>query len=84
MSSYNVVKTQVFVVGKDFGGRPAYLFALLYPERVSGVVTLGVPYTAPSTQSNYGESLPEGFYINRWQVRIHLVTDVIYLTCTPP
>ncbi|KAL2335298.1 hypothetical protein Fmac_016511 [Flemingia macrophylla] len=34
----------VFLVGKDFGARPAHFFSVLYPERVLGVVTLGVPY----------------------------------------
>ncbi|KAL6221852.1 hypothetical protein ACLB2K_005244 [Fragaria x ananassa] len=58
---------KVFLIGKDFGSRPAYLFALLYPERVSGVVTLGVPYTPPTSRPQYDKSLPEGFYINRWQ-----------------
>ncbi|XP_043687342.1 bifunctional epoxide hydrolase 2-like isoform X1 [Telopea speciosissima] len=56
---------KVFIVGKDFGFRPAYQFALLHPERVSGVVTLGVPYI-PSPVSLFGD-LPEGFYILRWQ-----------------
>ncbi|KAL2318841.1 hypothetical protein Fmac_032717 [Flemingia macrophylla] len=35
---------KVFLVGKDFGARPAHFFSVLYPERVLGVVTLGVPY----------------------------------------
>ncbi|KAL2349123.1 hypothetical protein Fmac_003123 [Flemingia macrophylla] len=34
----------VFLVGKDFGARPAHFFSVLYPERVLGVATLGVPY----------------------------------------
>ncbi|KAL6226528.1 hypothetical protein ACLB2K_000490 [Fragaria x ananassa] len=59
---------KVFLIGKDFGGRPAYLFALLHPERVSGVVKLGVPYTPPTSRPQYDKSLPEGFYINRWQI----------------
>ncbi|XP_043687341.1 bifunctional epoxide hydrolase 2-like [Telopea speciosissima] len=57
---------KVFIVGKDFGARPAYLFAVLHPERVSGVVTLGVPYV-PSGPSASFTDLPEGFYILRWQ-----------------
>lgn len=59
--------TQVFLVGKDFGARPAYLFSILHPERVLGVVTLGVPYVPPGP-SQYHKFLPEGFYILRWQV----------------
>ncbi|PRQ28886.1 putative soluble epoxide hydrolase [Rosa chinensis] len=58
---------KVFLIAKDFGARPAYLFALLHPERVSGVVTMGVPYTPPTSRPQYDNSLPEGFYINRWQ-----------------
>ncbi|KDO75870.1 hypothetical protein CISIN_1g0212821mg [Citrus sinensis] len=57
---------KVFLVAKDFGARPAYLFALLHPERVSGVITLGVPFIPPGT-AEFHKSLPEGFYISRWQ-----------------
>jgi len=57
----------VFLVGKDFGARPAYLFSILHPERVLGVVSLGVPYV-PSGPSLFHKFLPEGFYILRWQV----------------
>ncbi|XP_059438572.1 uncharacterized protein LOC132171305 [Corylus avellana] len=57
---------KVFLVAKDFGARPAYLFALLHPNRVLGVVTMGVPHIppGPSTYHNY---LPEGFYLSRWR-----------------
>ncbi|XVE51302.1 hypothetical protein DITRI_Ditri02bG0029300 [Diplodiscus trichospermus] len=57
---------KVFLVAKDFGVLPAYLFALFHPERVSGVVTLGVPYTPPQPPK-YRQALPEGFYILRWK-----------------
>ncbi|MED6195493.1 hypothetical protein PIB30_038342 [Stylosanthes scabra] len=57
---------KVFLVGKDFGGRPAYLFPILHPERVLGVITLGVPYVPPGSLP-FGKLLPEGFYILRWQ-----------------
>ncbi|OWM77493.1 uncharacterized protein LOC116208119 [Punica granatum] len=57
---------KVFVVGKDFGARPAYLLAALHKERVRGVVTIGVPLLPPSPPK-YHEYLPEGFYISRWQ-----------------
>ncbi|KAK7400539.1 hypothetical protein VNO78_11748 [Psophocarpus tetragonolobus] len=57
---------KVFLVGKDFGARPAYLFSILHPERVLGVITLGAPY-APLRLSAYYGLLPEGFYISRWQ-----------------
>ncbi|WJX52177.1 hypothetical protein P8452_38314 [Trifolium repens] len=58
--------SKVFLVGKDFGVRPAYLFSILHPERVSGVITLGIPYVPPRP-SMYHKLLPEGFYILRWQ-----------------
>jgi pimeloyl-ACP methyl ester carboxylesterase len=58
--------SKVFLVGKDFGVRPAYLFSILHPERVSGVITLGIPYVPPRP-SMYHKFLPEGFYILRWQ-----------------
>ncbi|XP_011047830.1 PREDICTED: bifunctional epoxide hydrolase 2-like isoform X1 [Populus euphratica] len=60
--------TKVVLVAKDFGAKPAYLFALLHPERVLGVVTLGVPFIPPGPgPSQYQKYLPEGFYISRWK-----------------
>ncbi|XP_051126114.1 uncharacterized protein LOC127248025 [Andrographis paniculata] len=60
--------TKAFFIGKDFGIRPAYLMPLLYPERVSGVVTLGAPYLPPTpSATSFLDHLPEGFYISRWQ-----------------
>ncbi|KAL5070642.1 hypothetical protein RYX36_021529 [Vicia faba] len=59
--------SKVFIVGKDFGSRPAYLFSILHPERVLGVITLGVPYVPPRP-AMYDKVLPEGFYIFRWAV----------------
>ncbi|XP_035544180.1 bifunctional epoxide hydrolase 2-like [Juglans regia] len=56
----------VFLIAKDFGARPAYLFAIFHPERVLGVVTMGVPHIPPGP-STYHKYLPEGFYISRWQ-----------------
>ncbi|KAL7000365.1 hypothetical protein U1Q18_001514 [Sarracenia purpurea var. burkii] len=58
---------KVFVVGKDLGGRPAYHFALLYPQRVSGVITLGVPFVLAGPQPFPLQSFPKGFYMFRWQ-----------------
>ncbi|KAI6697363.1 hypothetical protein NL676_017482 [Syzygium grande] len=34
---------KAFLVGKDFGAMPAYLVAVVKPERVCGVITLGIP-----------------------------------------
>ncbi|KAF8033059.1 hypothetical protein BT93_D1831 [Corymbia citriodora subsp. variegata] len=58
---------KVFLVAKDFGVFPAYMFSLLHQERVQGVVTLGFPHRSPSHPIKYHEHLPEGFYISRWQ-----------------
>ncbi|KAL2244813.1 UNVERIFIED_CONTAM: Epoxide hydrolase A [Sesamum indicum] len=57
---------KAFLVAKDFGVRVACLFAFLHPEKVEGVVTLGIPFLPP-TPMNFQELLPEGFYISRWQ-----------------
>lgn len=69
-------KTQVFLVGKDFGARIVYLYALFHPERVAGVVTLGVPFLPPAPTA-FQQFLPEGFYIARWEVY-----KVLMLTCS--
>lgn len=55
---------KVFIVAKDFGAKPAYVFALHHPDRVLGVITMGVPY---SPKSFTLDSLPEGFYVSRWR-----------------
>ncbi|XP_047308502.1 AB hydrolase superfamily protein YfhM-like [Impatiens glandulifera] len=57
---------KVFLVAKDWGTRPAYLLAFLHPTRVSGIITLGVPYMPPSPEERK-RLLPEGFYISRWR-----------------
>ncbi|PWA97878.1 epoxide hydrolase [Artemisia annua] len=57
---------KISIIAKDFGVRPAFLFALLYPTRVAGVVSLGVPH-APFGPRKFHIELPEGFYINRWK-----------------
>ncbi|XP_050370346.1 uncharacterized protein LOC126788400 [Argentina anserina] len=59
--------TKVFVVAKDYGCWPAYILALLYPDRILGVVTLGVAYIPASSRPSFTESLPEGFYISRFR-----------------
>ncbi|CAN0852950.1 Epoxide hydrolase A [Linum grandiflorum] len=54
------------VVGKDFGARVAYLYALKHPENVAGVVTLGSPFMPPGAIKS-GDYFREGTYISRWQ-----------------
>ncbi|XP_059301353.1 uncharacterized protein LOC132053376 [Lycium ferocissimum] len=58
---------QVILVGKDFGGRVAYHFALLHPDRVSAVATLGVPFLPTGPVTFPRDLIPRGFYVLRWQ-----------------
>ncbi|XP_077241720.1 epoxide hydrolase 2-like [Tasmannia lanceolata] len=58
---------KAFLIGKDFGVFPAYQFALHHPERVSGVITLGVPFMVPGPDTFPHHLYPEGFYILRWR-----------------
>ncbi|KAH0456437.1 hypothetical protein IEQ34_014344 [Dendrobium chrysotoxum] len=56
---------KAFLISKDFGAFPAYHFAIKHPDRVQGLVTLGIPYTPTGFEQML--SLPEGFYIKRWR-----------------
>ncbi|XP_023916329.2 uncharacterized protein LOC112027921 isoform X1 [Quercus suber] len=56
-----------FLIGKDFGAFPAYMVAAVHPERVSGVLTLGVPFMLPGPSAVQNHLLPQGFYVTRWQ-----------------
>ncbi|KAG6661460.1 bifunctional epoxide hydrolase 2-like [Carya illinoinensis] len=58
---------KAFIVGKDFGSMPSYLVAAVHPERVIGVITLGVPFLIPGPSAIQNHLLPEGFYVTRWQ-----------------
>ncbi|XP_038704256.1 bifunctional epoxide hydrolase 2-like [Tripterygium wilfordii] len=60
--------SKAFLVGKDFGAMPAYLVPVLHPERVNGVVTLGIPFIVPGPKAVLTDLMPEGFYISRWLV----------------
>jgi len=59
------------MVGKDFGAIPGYDFALHHPDRVSGVVTLGIPFSPKGLGLDL---LPEGFYVSRWRVNTYFVS----------
>ncbi|XP_021829951.1 bifunctional epoxide hydrolase 2-like [Prunus avium] len=65
LDSLGINKT--FLVGKDFGALPAYLVPALYPERVSGIITLGIPFIQPGLSGVQNHLFPDGFYITRWQ-----------------
>ncbi|KAF3451509.1 hypothetical protein FNV43_RR07604 [Rhamnella rubrinervis] len=56
---------KAFLVGKDFGSWAVYLFSLIHPTRVAGIISLGVPFFLPNPQRYL--DLPEGFYIFRWK-----------------
>ncbi|KAJ0960087.1 hypothetical protein J5N97_000146 [Dioscorea zingiberensis] len=50
---------KAFIVAKDFRAMAAYNFSLLHPDRVSGVVTLGIPFVSEAFSLAFTE-LPEG------------------------
>ncbi|KAJ9566067.1 LOW QUALITY PROTEIN: hypothetical protein OSB04_002033 [Centaurea solstitialis] len=58
--------SKVFVIGKDFGGMVGYIFTLFFPEKLAGIITLGIPYMPPEALQQL-QTLPEGFYMRRWQ-----------------
>ncbi|CAJ1956558.1 unnamed protein product [Sphenostylis stenocarpa] len=53
------------LVGKDFGAIPAYVVAALHPDKVTSVITLGVPFMLPGPAAV--ENLPKGSYVIKWQ-----------------
>jgi pimeloyl-ACP methyl ester carboxylesterase len=61
---------QVFVVGQDLGAQVAWHLCLLRPDRVRGVVVLGVPYfpRGPCPPTELFAALGDGFYITQFQV----------------
>ncbi|CBI28769.3 uncharacterized protein LOC100249958 [Vitis vinifera] len=58
---------KAFLVGKDFGAMPAFHVAVVHPERVSGVITLGIPFSLPGVSAIQMHLLPKGFYVQRWR-----------------
>ncbi|KAM7503479.1 hypothetical protein LguiB_002383 [Lonicera macranthoides] len=62
LDSFKIPK--VLLVGKDFGARVAYHFALLHPTRVQGIATLGVPFLLTGPEAFPSDLLPKGFYIS--------------------
>ncbi|KAM0054327.1 putative soluble epoxide hydrolase [Helianthus debilis subsp. tardiflorus] len=57
--------SKVFVIGKDFGSKVGYTFALFNPQKVAAIVSLGVAFRPPGSRAH--QPLPEGYYINRWK-----------------
>ncbi|XWS68621.1 hypothetical protein CRYUN_Cryun04dG0106400 [Craigia yunnanensis] len=64
---------KAFLVGKDFGAVPAFLLAVIHPVRVSGVITLGIPFLIPGPVGIQFDLLPKGFYMLRWVEIMDLV-----------
>lgn len=60
--------SKVAVVGKDFGSPVAYTLAILHPERVTSVVTMGVPFLPRSAIGQFYSGLTQGFYVLRWRI----------------
>nr|GEW52510.1 putative RNA-directed DNA polymerase [Tanacetum cinerariifolium] len=58
--------SKVFVIAKDFGTWIAYSFVLLHPEKIAGIITLGMAFMPPAAYKP-DFTLPEGFYVRRWQ-----------------
>lgn len=56
----------MYVIGKDLGSMVGYTYALFHPEKILGVVSLGVAFKPPGSKTH--KVLPEGYYINRWKV----------------
>ena len=70
---------QAFLVGKDFEASPAFLVVGLHPERVSGVITLGIPFMPPGVSVIPFHLLPKGFYLFRWQVSVSAVIITFFI-----
>ncbi|KAK3184174.1 hypothetical protein Dsin_031460 [Dipteronia sinensis] len=60
--------SKAFLVGKDAGVIPAYMIAAAHPEKVAGIITMGVPFLIPGPMLlQFTDKLPKGFCILRWQ-----------------
>ncbi|XP_059277677.1 uncharacterized protein LOC132031790 [Lycium ferocissimum] len=59
--------SKAFLVGKDFGNIVISRFVVLHKERVSGFITMGMPFFSPRTLELPEGQFPEGFYISRWR-----------------
>ncbi|KAL3017414.1 hypothetical protein AAZX31_06G276400 [Glycine max] len=60
--------SKAFLVGKDFGAIPGHLTTAVHPERVAGIITLGIPFMLPGPSAVESHlQLPKGFYITRWR-----------------
>ncbi|XP_021286110.1 bifunctional epoxide hydrolase 2-like [Herrania umbratica] len=62
--------TKAHIVAKDFGAFVAAMLAILYPDRVSSIVLLGVPFLLPGLSPLQSQLplIPPGFYMLRWMI----------------
>eukprot|EP00253_Pinus_taeda_P003763 PITA_03763 len=58
---------KAFIVAKDFGAFIAYYIGLCHPDRVKGIVTLGIPYRKPGVLTSNMDSAPKDLYVRHWQ-----------------
>jgi len=58
---------KAFIVAKDFGAFIAYYIGLCHPDRVKGIVTLGIPYRKPGVLPSNRDSAPKDLYVRHWQ-----------------
>ncbi|KAL6883517.1 hypothetical protein ACP4OV_010931 [Aristida adscensionis] len=63
---------KAFLVAKDFGAVAAYDFTLRHPDRIRGVMCLGIPFSPFNASLT---TMPEGFYMLRWQQPGRAETD---------
>lgn len=60
--------SKAFLVGKDFGVMPAYMVGASCPEKVAGIITMGLPFMLPGPSiSQNPNTPPKGFYAIRWK-----------------
>ena len=52
---------QAFIVGKDSGVFPAFQVAVVHPERVTIIITLGIPFMLSGISILLMYLLPKGF-----------------------
>ncbi|MBA0666599.1 hypothetical protein Goklo_002994, partial [Gossypium klotzschianum] len=57
---------KAFLLGKNFGAILAFMVAIIHPERVLGIITLGMPFRLPGPLGLQFNLLPKGSYVLRW------------------
>ncbi|TXG55190.1 hypothetical protein EZV62_020446 [Acer yangbiense] len=66
LDSLSISKT--VLVGKNFGVVPAHMLGAACPEKVAGIITMGIPFLLPGPSVlQIIKDLPKGFYGVRWK-----------------